>query len=319
MLSKTLSVKMNSLLLAIFNKLPANLMKKVLFMLAHNPHLGDQWGYSIRQFSYNEPLPDFSQITQEQALQRRFSTCVNWNLDAQINLINCLSAYSTEIKKIADEKTYHSGFDFFNDFYVELDAAVYYAILRDIKPLIVIEIGGGYSTQIAAIAMGMNQREGKDGKIICIEPYPQSRLREANMEVQIIREKIENVDLSFFQQLGSGDILFIDSTHTVKFGSDVCREILEILPAIPHGVWVHFHDVFFPYDYPPKWLIEERRAWNEQYMLEAFLAYNQKFEVVLANHWLAVDYPQEAAKIWPGVMQWKNPYHRCGSFWIRKK
>ncbi|MEW6491544.1 MAG: class I SAM-dependent methyltransferase [Cyanobacteriota bacterium] len=229
--------------------------------------------------------------------------------------IKKLKQYSPEIKAIRDNQE----FDFFNDFYLELDAAIYYAILREIKPQRIIEIGCGYSTQIASLALARNQQEGHEVKIICIEPYPQSQLTEAKLDIQLIQEQVENIDLQIFEQLSAGDILFIDSTHTVKFGSDVCREILEILPVISSGVWIHFHDIFFPYDYPPQWLIEERRAWSEQYMLEAFLAYNPHFEVVLANHWLSVDYSQEVAEIWPGVLDWKDIYHHCGSLWLRKK
>ncbi len=319
MLPKTVSNFIDELLLATFNKVPIRLMKRVLWFLHSNPSLGDNWGYYIRQFHYYEPLPDFSAITQEQTLKRRDSASVNWNLESQIDLVKRLSAYSPEIQKIAEGQSESLKFNFFNEFYFELDAAVYYALLREVKPSKVIEIGSGYSTQIAAVAIAMNQQEGKAGKIICIEPYPAPRLTEANLEVELIPKRVETIDLSLFKDLSAGDILFIDSTHTVKFGSDVCLEILEILPAIPSGVWIHFHDIFFPYDYPPKWLIEERRAWNEQYMLEAFLAYNYSFEVVLANHWLAVDYPQEVAKIWPGVLNWKDSHHRCGSLWLRKK
>ncbi len=319
MLPKNVNDFIDNLLLATFNKMPVRLRNRVLWVLHRNPTLMDSWGYHLRPFHYYEPIPEFSAITQEQALKRRFSTAIDWQLEAQLDFVEKLSAYSGEIQQLAEEQDSTLKFNFFNDFYFELDAAVYYALLRQVKPAQVIEIGCGYSTQIAAKAIARNQQEGKVGKIICIEPYPESRLTEANLEFQLINEKVETMDLKVFEQLDPGDILFIDSTHTVKFGSDVCREILEILPAISSGVWIHFHDIFFPYDYPPKWLIEERRAWNEQYMLEAFLAYNHSFQVVLANHWLSVDYPQEVAKIWSGVLNWKDPYHHCGSLWLRKK
>ena len=319
MLPSTLNSFLDKLLIATFKQMPSRLRTRVLWVLYRNPTLLDSWSYHLRPFHYYEPLPDFSAITQEQAMQRRESACINWNLEAQLNLVKQLSAYGAEIQQLADEQDPTLKFDFFNDFYFELDAAIYYALLREIKPSKVIEIGCGYSTQIAAKAIAINQQEGKAGKIICIEPYPEPQLLEANLEFKLINERVENIDLNILEQLDTGDILFIDSTHTVKFGSDVCREILEILPAIPSGVWIHFHDIFFPYDYPPKWLIEERRAWNEQYMLEAFLAYNSRFEVVLANHWLSVDYPQEVAKIWSGVLKWTDPYHHCGSLWLRKK
>lgn len=311
MLSKAVNNLLGKLLLFILKLVPVRLIKKVLGLLSSNPNLVDSWGYHLRPFHYYEPLPNFSAITQEQALRKRYSPCIDWNLDNQLDLVKKISAYGAEIQEL--------GFDFFNDFYGGLDAAVYYALLRENQPAKVIEIGCGYSTQIAALALSKNQQEGKAGNIICIEPYPEPQLTEANLEVELITEKVENIDLKVFDQLSAGDILFIDSTHTVKFGSDVCREILEILPNLPSGILIHFHDIFFPYDYPPKWLIEERRAWNEQYMLEAFLAYNHDFEVVLANHSLSVDYPQEVAKIWHGVSNWQGQYHRCGSFWMKKK
>lgn len=311
MLPKKIIYFLDKFLFIAFSLTPARFIKKILWVLYRNPKLMDKLGYHLRPFHYYEPLPNFSEITQEQTLKRRDSICIDWNLDNQFDLVEKLSAYSTEIQELS--------FDFFNDFYGELDAAIYYTILRENKPAKVIEIGCGYSTQIAALALSRNQQEGKNSKIICIEPYPKLQLTEANLEVELITEKVENIDLKIFEQLGAGDILFIDSTHTVKFGSDVCREILEILPKISSGALIHFHDIFFPYDYPPKWLIEERRAWNEQYMLEAFLTYNDCFEILLANHLLSVDYPQEVVKIWQGVSNWEKQYHRCGSFWIRKK
>jgi len=319
MLPHRVSHFLDRLLLITLNKIPIRLMRRFLMLLQTHPNLTDKWEYYIRQFHYYEPFPEFSKIHREQVLKRRYSDGIDWQLNHQLELIKRFSVYKDEIPKIADQKNPALNFDFFNDLYRELDAAIYYSILRDVKPATVIEIGSGYSTQIAAIALSANQQEGKDGKMICIEPYPQPMLTQMNQDLEIIPQKLETIELSFFKQLHAGDILFIDSTHTVKFGSDVFREILEILPRLASGVWIHFHDIFFPYDYPPKWLIEERRAWNEQYMLEAFLAYNSQFEVILANHWLAVDYPQEVAKIWPGVLKWEEPYHKCGSLWLRKK
>jgi hypothetical protein len=319
MLPKTVNQSIDRFLLYLFQRVPVRLINRFLWLFHRNPTLGDKWGYSIRKFHYYDPLPNFSEITEYQVMKRRIPRAIDWNLEAQINWIKRLSLYSSEIEQLKDEQTSHLKFNFFNLFYSELDAAVYYALIRDIKPAKIIEIGCGYSTQIAALAIVRNQQEGKTGEIICIEPYPEPQLVDAKLDVQLIIERVENIDLKIFEQLSDGDILFIDSTHTVKFGSDVCREILEILPALAIGVWIHFHDIFFPYDYPPQWLIEKRLAWNEQYMLEAFLAYNPHFEVILANHWLSVDYPQEVVKIWPGVLNWEDPYHHGASLWLRKK
>jgi predicted O-methyltransferase YrrM len=320
MLPKAVNESIDRLLLVFFQKAPFRLINRFLWLLHRNPTLGDKWGYSIRKFHYYDPLPNFSEITQEQVLQRRVSTAINWNLEAQLELVKQLSLYASEIQQIQEQQTVDLKFNFFNNFYSELDAAVYYSLVRTIKPAKIIEIGCGYSTQIATLAIAKNKQEEKTGEIICIEPYPEPQLTEANLKVQLLVERVEDIDLTIFKQLNAGDILFIDSTHTVKFRSDVCREILEILPVLASGVWIHFHDIFFPYDYPPQWLMEKRLAWNEQYMLEAFLAYNPHFEVTLANHWLSVDYPQEVAIIWPGVLNWKeDPYHHCAGLWVCKK
>ena len=134
----------------------------------------------------------------------------------------------------------------------------------------------------------------------CIEPYPE-RLNGAGPVVTLIQKRVEEIDVDFFSCLGARDILFIDSSHTVKFGSDVCYEFLEILPRLAPGVWVHVHDIFFPHDYPAEWLIERRLALNEQYLLEAFLSFNEHFKVTLANYWLCLDHGDDAARLWPST------------------
>ncbi len=105
----------------------------------------------------------------------------------------------------------------------------------------------------------------------------------------------------------------------MKFGGDCFREILDILPKLPKGVFVHIHDIFFPYDYPEQWLIRDRKAWNEQYFIEAFLAYNSSFEIILANNWLCIDHPEVINKIWcSNSDSQKKTTHRAGGLWIKK-
>ena len=113
---------------------------------------------------------------------------------------------------------------------------------------------------------------------------------------------MEQVPLETFDALQANDILFIDSSHAVKFGGDVCREFLEILPRLKPGVWVHVHDIFFPQDYPATWLLDRRLAFNEQYMLEAFLAFNHAFAVRAANFWLALDHRADAETLAPAAV-----------------
>jgi hypothetical protein len=131
----------------------------------------------------------------------------------------------------------------------------------------------------------------------------------------VISKRVEELEVAFFSALEPNDILFIDSSHTVKFGSDVCYEFLEILPALKRGVWVHVHDIFFPHDYPAEWLLKRRLALNEQYLLEAFLSFNRDFQIMLANYGLHLECRNEMARLWPnGVAAEPGP----SSFWMKR-
>ncbi len=130
----------------------------------------------------------------------------------------------------------------------------------------------------------------------------------------LIQKKVEDVELEFFSQLQSGDILFIDSSHTVKIGGDVNYLFLEVLPRLRPGVIVHVHDIFFPFDYRRDWVLDEFRFWTEQYMLRAFLAFNSDFEVLLCNNYLAYRYLDHFKATFPS-----SPWWGGGSFWMRRK
>ena len=269
----------------------------LLFRAQSRPHLTDRWGYHIRPIHYYEPIPDFRSITLEQITRRREFPAIDFRWDEQLNLLSDLIAYRDEVGTLE--------FNFDNGFFSGFDAAVYYSLIRHLKPQRIIEIGGGYSTQLAAKALTSN------GRLICIEPYPE-RLNGTASNVELIQKRVEEIDVDFFSCLQPHDILFIDSSHTVKFGSDVCYEFLEILPRLAPGVWVHVHDIFFPHDYPAEWLIERRLALNEQYLLEAFLSFNQQFQVTLSNYWLYLDYPDKANGLW------RDAASRPSSLWMKR-
>lgn len=133
----------------------------------------------------------------------------------------------------------------------------------------------------------------------------------------LIRERVETLDQAIFTSLEPGDILFIDSSHVIRPYGDVLYEFAEIVPALPPGVWVHVHDIFTPRDYPEKWLRAERRLWNEQYLLEAFLAFNSRVEVKCALNWLKHHHFDELSEACPMIAQ--HPKHEPGAFWFRIK
>ena len=285
-----------------------------MFLLNTRPAIADSWGYHVRPIHYYEPLPDFRDITGEATTRRRVSSAIDFDLDGQSRLVRRLgAAYRGEIEALAASR----GFDFTNEYFAGLDAAMYYALIRDLHPARVIEIGSGMSTRIADAALQRNRAAGHAGELICIEPFPQPRLTADMPKITLIERPVEQVPLETFDALQANDILFIDSSHAVKFGGDVCREFLEILPRLKPGVWVHVHDIFFPQDYPATWLLDRRLAFNEQYLLEAFLAFNHSFAVRAAHYWLALDHRADAATLAP-LTVWPQGKLGCGSFWMQR-
>src|SRR5262249_53225711 len=144
----------------------------------------------------------------------------------------------------------------------------------------IIQVGAGVST---AIILHAAEVAGYKPEIICIDPYPTRFLTRsaANGAIRLIARRVQDIDMSQLTALNPGDLLFVDSTHTVKPGGDVNYLILEVLPLLPACVWVHFHDISFPYDYQP-WLFKALFFWAESTLLQAFLACNPRYAIVLS-------------------------------------
>jgi hypothetical protein len=307
-----LSVRDRSLLAAM-RAIPRSLASHLMFLLQSHPGLADRWGYHVRRMHYYDPLPDFPSITPAAASRRRLSPAVDFDVDAQVRLACRLaSAFGAELAGMEPQ------FDFSNAYFGGLDAALYYALIRDLRPARVVEIGSGMSTRIAAAALARNRNAGRDSELICIEPFPAPRLTSDMPPITLIQQRVEELPLDLFERLQPNDILFIDSSHVLKFGGDVCREFLDILPVLRPGVWVHVHDVFFPNDYPATWLIEERRAYNEQYVLEAFLAFNRAYAVRLCGHWLWSEHRDMVGPSLPGPVVDGSHRRPPASFWMTR-
>lgn len=305
----------DQILLAALRAVPAPVARHVLFLLRSNPSLADAWGHHIRPIHYYEPLPDFREITAAATTRRRQSIAIDFDMPAQVQWQARLGhAHGAELDALADS----GEFDFRNGYFGGLDAGLYYAVIRDAKPRHVIEIGSGYSTRIAAKALERNRAEGVSGELICIEPFPEARLTDARLPITLLRQPVEQVPLERFEALQANDVLFIDSSHAVKFGGDVCREFLDILPRLRPAVRVHVHDIFFPHDYPAEWLMEKRYAWTEQYLLEAFLAFNTAFAPVGALHRLWLEHQAELRAVWPASITSAIGTHGPASFWMTR-
>ena len=176
-----------------------------------------------------------------------------------------------------------NDYDRTNSGFHPLDAALLYASVSEARPKRIIEIGSGMSTFV--ITNALHDAGLTETHFTCIEPFLPDYLKRNRQGIsEIIERPLQEVPLNKFKELEAGDILFIDSTHVVRFDSDVVYEILEILPILKQGVIVHVHDIFLPDDYPESWLKQSRFFWNEQYMLQAFLCMNPNFKIEIPVH-----------------------------------
>lgn len=238
---------------------------------------------------------------------------IDFKVPAQLELLNNLK-YTDELAAFpakGDVKV--PKFFYENLSFSYGDAEMYYLFIRNLKPKRIIEIGSGNSTLIAVEAIRKNKQEGFNTRMTCIEPYEFTWL-ESIPEVTILRQKVEEVSLDFFADLNEGDFLFIDSSHIIRPGNDVLFEYLNLLPVLKKGVIIHIHDIFSPNHYLAEWLVNFKRFWNEQYLLEAYLYYNNAFEIKMALNLLKNQHYDALKKVCPGISATTTP----ASFWLQK-
>lgn len=238
---------------------------------------------------------------------------IDLRLNSQKKLVSHFIKFYNEIpfdthKK--EDKRYY----FENGLYSYTDAITLYSMIRHLKPKQIIEVGSGFSS---SVMLDTNQSFfNNEINLTFIEPYPERLYKllkeEDKKATKIIVDFVQNIDVSVFEQLNEGDILFIDSSHVVKTGSDVHFVLFEILPKLKKGVYVHFHDIFYPFEYPKKWVYEGKN-WNEDYFLKAFLMYNNEFEIELFSHYLHTHHKDVFAQM---PLCYKN---EGGNLWIRRK
>jgi SAM-dependent methyltransferase/predicted O-methyltransferase YrrM len=172
-----------------------------------------------------------------------------------------------------------------------LDSRLLFVLLRKLKPARIIEVGSGFSSLLIA---DINRRF-LDGRcdVTCIEPYPRPFLKSGIPGIgRLIEARVQDVPLDTFSTLAAGDILFVDSSHVSKTGSDVNRIVFDVLPALAPGVLIHFHDIFLPHDYPKDWVLQDGRSWNEQYLLRALLMYSDAFRVMFGASYAFHRFPE---------------------------
>jgi hypothetical protein len=171
-----------------------------------------------------------------------------------------------------------------NGLFGAADAMAYYCYLRKLKPRTVLEIGSGFSTLVARAALAANG----SGQLVCVEPYPRDFLKD-QPDIELIAKPVQVLDADFFNaRLADGDVLFIDSTHTVKTGSDCLHIYLRLLPQLKRRLHVHVHDIHLPFGMPQSVMLHKQVHWTEQYLLLALLLDNPKTRILFSsvyNHW----------------------------------
>ncbi len=267
---------------------------------------------------YSSPIPgrqevtDSSKDTERQARQSDIAG-VNLNSEEQQTLLESFYRYGNEFDfpEHADNK---QRYFFNNPMFGYNDAFILYCFLREFSPAKLIEIGSGYSS-----AMMLDYRDrftSNTPELTFIEPYPERlnrllRPSDRNSS-RIIENNIQDVAVDEFSSLAENDILFVDSSHVLRIGSDLSKIIFHILPELRVGVLIQFHDIFWPFDYP-KVILDDGRLWNEAYLLRSFLQYNDSFEIVYFSSYMESRHIE--------VMTKKNPQLANGtgsSLWLRK-
>ena len=264
---------------------------------------------------YYSPIPSIEEIKAynfNDSLPERLPG-IDLNSNEQLELLYSFEHFYNELP-FTDEKTKRLRYYYKNGFYCYSDAILLYCMIRHLKPKKIIEVGSGFSS---SVTLDTNEKFMRNSiNCIFIEPYPQrleTLLKNNDRDnVTICKKRLQEISVETFESLNENDILFIDSTHVSKFNSDVNYVIHKILPVLASGVYIHFHDVFYPFEYPREWLLEGI-AWNEQYILRSFLQYNVSFKIVMFNTYLESMYESIIKNRFP--LLYKNT---GGSIWLKK-
>jgi Methyltransferase domain len=285
--------------------------------------IAQDYGLQFLPAHFYCPVPETRKLPKDIFTRCSELPGVRMNTGQQVDLLALLAGrFRSEYEAIPETKpegspshTYYRG----NGYYSDIDAGILYSAIRHFRPRRIIEIGSGNTTYLFAQAIARNQADDSSYRcdLIAIEPYPNAVLKAGFPGLtRLIDQPVQQVLLSEFEYLQENDILFIDSSHVLKIGSDVQYELLEIVPRLKKGVLVHLHDIFLPREYPRDWVENMNRYFTEQYLLQSFLAFNDSFEVLLAASWLHIHRPdalRAAFRSYDPAQAWTP-----SNFWMRR-
>jgi hypothetical protein len=272
-------------------------------------------GFDLLPRSYYSPIPELGVLPADHFARPLPMPGLRWDVGAQLALLEGDLAPHVRAFPFPREPSPDGGFHLDNGNYESVDAELLWAFTRHLRPRRVVELGSGWSTLVIAGALEANARDGHPATFVAYDPYPRPIVSPRPAGLHALEAiGAADVPLERFTELEAGDILFVDTTHTVKAGSDVNRIVLEVLPQLAPGVAVHIHDIFLPYEYPEEWLREQQWYWAEQYLLQAFLAFNDRFEVLLGANALARAHAARVGAVVPSF----SPDVVPGALWLRR-
>jgi len=275
-------------------------------------------GYDIVPRTFYSAIPHLEELPEDIWGRRSTLGGIDLQADRAIERIESeLAPFISEFDMPLDGPKPPGEFFLHNVNYESVDAELLYGMVRARKPRRVVELGSGYTTLLIGDACRRNAEDGHATEHRALDPYPRADIFGDAPPPPTIFEPLPatEVPLDMFRALESGDILFVDTTHTVKLGSDVNYIILDVLPELASGVIVHFHDIFLPWEYPRVWFEEMQHYWAEQYLLQAFLAFNEAFEVLIPAQAVSREYPDRLAAVIPSFASGASP----GAIWILRR
>lgn len=237
---------------------------------------------------------------------------VELNRKGQQAMLKRIAAYTQKLSDYVKRPDIRYRLD--NDQFGKSDTSFLFLMLLAMQPKQIIEVGSGWSS---ALMLDVNEYlASSPAALTFIDPYPErlySAIRPADTKhCRVITQKVQDVPVEQFQKLGDGDILFIDNSHVSKCGSDVNYLFFEVLPRLQRGVVIHVHDIFYPFEYPIQWVVEDKRNWNEAYLLRALLTGSAMFEIILwPSYLMALDRPELEGLVPTAV-------DLSASIWLRK-
>ena len=259
----------------------------------------DRLGIHVLPKHYYSPVADYAWLFKNQHLwaRRADMTDVDWNLQQQMAwLKSTCQPYLAEVQGLTD---YNDAVEAsFGPGYGPIESQVLHCFVRTFNPRRIVEVGSGISTFCMARALKRNANENRSiAAVFCIEPYPSPTLKNFS-EVSLQKSRVQEVDLSYFDRLESGDLLFIDSSHAVKTGSDVPFLYLEVIPRLKPGIFIHIHDIYLPYIYPRDTL-NHFWNWQETVILLALLKGNAHLKTLCCLSALHYDRREDISRILP--------------------